>query len=125
VREHFCFKLHTINHIGIKLMLVTTTPTIEGKPIAKYLGIVSGEAIMGANFVKDIFAQVRDFVGGRSATYEREMQNAREIALQELQERAKAMGANAVVGLVFDYEAIGQGGSMIMVAVSGTAVVLN
>ncbi|MBK8453660.1 MAG: heavy metal-binding domain-containing protein [Thiofilum sp.] len=106
-------------------MLVTTTPNLEGKAIVKYHGIVSGEAIMGANFVKDIFAQVRDFVGGRSATYEREMQNAREIALTELQERARQMGANAVVGVVFDYEVIGQGGSMIMVAISGTAVTVN
>lgn len=106
-------------------MIVTTTPNLEGKTIIKYHGIVSGEAIMGANFVKDIFAQVRDFVGGRSATYEREMQNAREIALTELQERAQQMGANAVVGVVFDYEAIGQGGSMIMVAISGTAVTIS
>lgn len=106
-------------------MIVTTTPNLEGKNIIKYHGIVSGEAIMGVNFVKDFFAQVRDFVGGRSATYELEMQKAREVALTELQERAKKMGANAVVGVVFDYEAIGQGGSMIMVAVSGTAVTFS
>jgi uncharacterized protein YbjQ (UPF0145 family) len=104
-------------------MITTTTPTIDGKKISQYLGVVAGEAIMGANIFKDLFAGVRDIVGGRSATYERELQRAREIALQELQERAKALGANAVVGIDLDYEVLGQGASMLMVSASGTAVI--
>jgi uncharacterized protein YbjQ (UPF0145 family) len=104
-------------------MITTTTPTIDGKKISRYLGVVAGEAIMGANIFKDLFAGVRDIVGGRSATYERELQRAREIALQELQERAKALGANAVVGVDLDYEVLGQGASMLMVSASGTAVI--
>ena len=104
-------------------MITTTTPTIDGKKISRYLGVVAGEAIMGANIFKDLFAGVRDIVGGRSATYERELQRAREIALQELQERAKALGANAVVGIDLDYEVLGQGASMLMVSASGTAVI--
>jgi uncharacterized protein YbjQ (UPF0145 family) len=105
-------------------MLTTTTPTIDGRRITRYLGVVAGEAIMGANIFKDLFAGVRDIVGGRSASYERELQRAREIALQELQERAQALGANAVVGIDLDYEVLGQGASMLMVSASGTAVVL-
>ena len=104
-------------------MITTTTPTIDGKKIARYLGVVAGEAIMGANIFKDLFAGVRDIVGGRSATYERELQRAREITLQELQERARALGANAVVGIDLDYEVLGQGASMLMVSASGTAVI--
>ena len=104
-------------------MITTTTPTIDGKKISRYLGVVAGEAIMGANIFKDLFAGVRDIVGGRSATYERELQRAREIALQELQERAKGLGANAVVGIDLDYEVLGQGASMLMVSASGTAVI--
>jgi uncharacterized protein YbjQ (UPF0145 family) len=106
-------------------MITTTTPTIDGRKISRYLGVVAGEAIMGANIFKDLFAGVRDIVGGRSATYERELQRAREIALQELQERAKALGANAVVGIDLDYEVLGQGASMLMVSASGTAVILE
>lgn len=106
-------------------MLLTTTPSVEGKTITKYCGVVAGEAILGANLFKDLFASVRDLVGGRSATYERELQKAREIALQELEERARAVGANAVVGIDLDYEVIGQGGSMLMVSASGTAVVIS
>ena len=104
------------------VLLLTTTPSIEGQRITRYLGVVAGEAILGANFFKDIFAGVRDLVGGRSATYERELQNAREIALAELQVRAAELGANAVVGIDLDYEVLGQGGSMLMVSASGTAV---
>ena len=103
-------------------MITTTTPTIEGRKITRYFGVVAGEAIMGANIFKDLFAGVRDIVGGRSATYERELQRAREIALVELGERAKALGANAVVGIDLDYEVLGQGASMLMVSASGTAV---
>lgn len=106
-------------------MLVTTTPNVEGKTITRYCGVVAGEAILGANLFKDLFAGIRDLVGGRSATYERELQKAREIALQELQDRARELGANAVVGIDLDYEVIGQNGSMLMVSASGTAVVLG
>lgn len=106
-------------------MLMTTTPNVEGKHITVYCGVVAGEAILGANVFKDIFASIRDLVGGRSGTYERELQKAREIALQELQDRARELGANAVVGIDLDYEVIGQNGSMLMVSASGTAVVLG
>jgi uncharacterized protein YbjQ (UPF0145 family) len=106
-------------------MLVTTTPSIEGKRITKYSGIVTGEAILGANLFKDLFANITDLVGGRSATYERELQRARDIALQELQQRAQEMGANAVVGIDLDYEVLGHGNGMLMVSASGTAVVLD
>jgi len=106
-------------------MQVTTTPGIEGKRITKYCGIIAGEAILGANIFKDVFAVVRDIVGGRSGMYEKELQRARDIALQELQEKAQAMGANAVVGVDIDYEVLGQNNGMLMVAVSGTAVVVE
>lgn len=106
-------------------MQTTTTPSIEGKRITRYCGVVAGEAILGANLFKDLFAGVRDLVGGRSATYERELQRAREIALQELEERAAELGANAVVGIDLDYEVLGQGGSMLMVSASGTAVIVE
>ncbi len=106
-------------------MLLTTTPSVEGKTIVRYCGVVAGEAILGANLFKDLFAGIRDLVGGRSGVYERELQKAREIALQELQERAHEMGANAVVGIDLDYEVLGQNGSMLMVSASGTAVVLG
>lgn len=106
-------------------MLVTTTPSIEGRRITQYCGVVAGEAILGANLFKDLFAGLRDIVGGRSATYERELQRARDIAMQELQERAQALGANAVVGIDLDYEVLGQGNGMLMVSASGTAVVVE
>jgi uncharacterized protein YbjQ (UPF0145 family) len=106
-------------------MQITTTPNIEGKRITKYCGVVAGEAIMGANVFKDLFAGIRDLVGGRSATYERELQRARDIALEELQQRASELGANAVVGIDLDYEVLGQGNSMLMVSASGTAVVVE
>ncbi len=106
-------------------MVVSTTPSIEGRRIAKYCGVVAGEAILGANVFKDLFAGIRDLVGGRSATYERELQRARDIALQEMQERAQDLGANAVVGIDLDYEVLGQGNGMLMVSASGTAVVLE
>ena len=106
-------------------MLVTTTPSIEGKRITKYLGIVTGEAILGANVFKDVFAGIRDIVGGRSATYERELRRAREMAMAEVQQAAVEMGANAVVGIDIDYETVGTNASMLMVTVSGTAVVVS
>jgi len=106
-------------------MIITTTPSIEGRKIQSYLGIVSGEAIMGANIFKDIFASIRDIVGGRSAAYEQELIRAKDIALQELQERAAALGADAIVAVDLDYEVLGQGNSMLMVSVSGTAVKLG
>ncbi|MCD6545663.1 MAG: heavy metal-binding domain-containing protein [Thermotogae bacterium] len=104
-------------------MLVLTTPNIEGKRIMKYLGIVSGEAIMGANILKDFFAGIRDIVGGRAGAYERELKKAKEIAINEMVEEAKALGANAIVGVDIDYETIGQ--SMLMVSASGTAVIVE
>ena len=103
-------------------MQLTTTPSIEGKRIVEYCGIVNGEAILGANFFKDLFAGLRDMVGGRSETYERELQRARDIALAEMEERAKSLGANAVVGIDLDYEVLGKGNGMLMVSASGTAV---
>lgn len=105
-------------------MIITTTPTIQGKEITEYCGLVTGEAIMGANIVRDFFAGVRDIVGGRSEAYEKELTKAREIAMQEMSEYAQSMGADAIVGLDLDYETIG-GGGMLMVAVSGTAVKLK
>ena len=106
-------------------MIITTTPTVEGKTISDYLGIVTGEAIMGANLFKDLFAGIRDMVGGRSATYERELQNARDIAITEMSERASRIGANAVIGVDLDYEVLGQSNGMLMVSVSGTVVRLG
>ena len=101
---------------------VTTTPTIEGKPIQDYLGIVTGEVIVGANLFRDLFANIRDIVGGRSGSYERILRDAREQAIQELQAECAALGGNAVVGVDLDYEVIGDTGSMLMVSASGTAV---
>ncbi len=106
-------------------MILTTTPSIEGRRIKAYLGIVTGEAIMGANLFKDFFAGIRDIVGGRSAAYEQELIRAKDIALQELQEHAAALGADAVVGIDLDYEVLGQANSMLMVSASGTAVKLE
>ena len=103
-------------------MILTTTPTIEGMTIRRYRGIVTGEAIVGANIFRDFFAGIRDIVGGRSSAYEKELQKAREIALEEIAGAAQAQGGNAVVGIDLDYEVIGKGGSMLMVSVSGTAV---
>lgn len=107
-------------------MLVLTTPNIEGKKITKYIGIVSGEAILGANIFKDLFAGIRDIVGGRSAAYERELKKAKDIAIQEMSEQALSLGGNAVLAVDLDYETIGGGGgNMIMVSASGTAVVIE
>ena len=103
-------------------MTLTTTPTIQGRNISAYRGIVTGEAIIGANIFKDFFAGIRDIVGGRSAAYEAELRNARELALAEMSAAAEQQGGNAVVGVDLDYEVVGQGGSMLMVTASGTAV---
>jgi uncharacterized protein YbjQ (UPF0145 family) len=107
-------------------MLVITTPNIEGKKIIKYIGLVSGEAIMGANIFKDFFAGIRDIVGGRSAAYEKELRTAKEIAVEEMAQQAQSLGGNAVVGVDLDYETIGGGGgNMLMVSASGTAVLVE
>jgi len=105
-------------------MIVTTTNNIEGKKVVKYLGIVSGEAIIGANIVKDFFAGIRDIVGGRSGSYEEGLREAKDIALREMQEQALRIGANAILAVDLDYEALGSNG-MVMVSSSGTAVVLE
>ncbi len=106
-------------------MIITTTPTIEGKRITRYAGIVTGEAIIGANLFTDFLAKVRDIVGGRSGAYEGALADAREIAMKEMQEAAARLGANAIVGVDLDYENVGQGGGMLMVSASGTAVVFE
>jgi uncharacterized protein YbjQ (UPF0145 family) len=106
-------------------MIITTTQTIEGQTITRYLGIVSGEAILGANVFKDLFAGLRDIVGGRSAAYEEELRRAKTIALQEMEEYAQSLGANAVVGVDLDYENLGASGGMLMVSASGTAVLVG
>lgn len=108
-------------------MLIVTTPSVEGKKIVRYVGLVTGEAILGANIFRDLFASIRDIVGGRSAAYEEELGRARHIALQEMMEQAHALGANAVVAVDLDYETISPGGTggMLMVSATGTAVVLE
>jgi uncharacterized protein YbjQ (UPF0145 family) len=106
-------------------MILSTTNTIEGKKAVKYLGLVSGDAILGANIFRDFFASIRDIVGGRSASYEKELRKAKDIALGEMREQAKNLGANAIVGIDIDYETIGANSSMLMVSASGTAVVLE
>ena len=105
-------------------MIISTTPQIEGHPIIEYKGIVTGETIIGANYVKDFFASIRDFVGGRSGSYEKVLREAKDTSLQEMMDRARELGANAIVGIDVDYETIGQNNSMLMVATSGTAVVI-
>lgn len=105
-------------------MLITTTNTVEGKKVVKYIGLVTGEAILGANIFKDLFAGIRDIVGGRSEAYEKELRNAKNIAVSEMIDEARSQGANAIIGVDLDYETVGQGGSMLMVSASGTAVVL-
>lgn len=103
-------------------MLATTTPTIEGKRITQYYGIVTGETIIGANLFRDFFASIRDIVGGRSGSYEEVLRQAKDTALREMQDQAIQLGANAVVGVDLDYETVGDSGSMLMVTASGTAV---
>lgn len=106
-------------------MLFTTGPSFEGRRITAYHGIVTGDAILGANVFKDVFAGIRDIVGGRSAAYEKELKAAKDIALREIEEAATAMGANGIVAVDLDFETVGQSGSMLMVSVSGTAVTVE
>ena len=108
-------------------MIQTTTPGVDGRTITEYLGVVTGEAILGANIVRDLFAGIRDIVGGRSGAYEQELARARDIAVGEMQAQAQGVGANAIVGIDLDYETIqlGKGGSMLMVTASGTAVLVE
>lgn len=105
-------------------IIVSTTPSIEGRPAKDYLGIVTGEVIVGANLFRDLFAGIRDIVGGRSGAYEDVLQRAREQAIGEMRARAAALGANAVVGVDLDYEVLGSNGSMLMVSASGTAILV-
>ena len=105
-------------------MILSTTPTIEGRPIRDYRGVVTGETIIGANLFKDFLAGIRDIVGGRSSAYERVLREAKDTSMKEMQERAEQLGAKAIVGIDIDYETIGEANSMLMVAVSGTAVVI-
>ncbi|MBC9072356.1 heavy metal-binding domain-containing protein [Thauera sp. CAU 1555] len=104
-------------------MELSTTPTLEGRPIRKYLGVVTGEAIIGANIFKDMFASIRNIVGGRAGAYERSLADARQVAMDEMAEQAARLGATAVVGIDIDYEVLGADNGMLMVCVSGTAVV--
>jgi uncharacterized protein YbjQ (UPF0145 family) len=104
-------------------MIISTTTVLEGKPVSRYLGVVTGEAIIGANVFRDMFAVVRDIVGGRSATYEKGLAEARQVAMSEMEQRALELGANAVIGVDLDYEVLGQSNGMLMVSCSGTAVV--
>ena len=106
-------------------MLLSTTSTIDGRRVLSYHGLVTGEAILGANVFRDLFAGIRDIVGGRSAAYEKELRRAKDIAIQEMSEQAQALGANAVIGIDLDYETVGHGGSMLMVSASGTAVTIQ
>lgn len=106
-------------------MIVSTTSTLDGRQILTYIGLVSGEAILGANLFKDIFAGIRDIVGGRSAAYEQELRKAKDIAIREMMAAAAALGANAIVGVDLDYETLGSQGGMLMVSASGTAVIYS
>ena len=104
-------------------LLMTTTSSLEGRPVREYRGIVTGEAILGANVVRDFMASITDVIGGRSGTYEEKLRQARDIALHEMQQEARTRGANAVIGIDIDYETVGQ--SMLMVTASGTAVIVD
>lgn len=106
------------------MMIITTTPAVEGRPVTEYLGLVVGEVIIGANIFKDLFAGIRDIVGGRSGAYESAMRDARSEALADLEAEARRLGADAVIGIDLDYEVVGSNGSMLMVSISGTAVKL-
>jgi uncharacterized protein YbjQ (UPF0145 family) len=106
-------------------MLLTTTPSVDGRPVRTYLGLVTGEAILGANLFRDLFAGIRDIVGGRSAAYERELAKARQVALDEMSDKARQLGADAIVGIDLDYEVLGAQSGMLMVSASGTAVKLT
>lgn len=106
-------------------MIMSTTNNLDGREVKKYLGVVTGEAILGANIFRDFFAGIRDIVGGRSGAYEKELQSARQIAFEEMERKAHSVGASAIIGIDIDYETIGANGSMLMVSVSGTAVLTD
>ena len=106
-------------------MILTTTTSVDGRPIRTYLGLVTGEAILGANLFRDLFAGIRDIVGGRSAAYEKELARARQVALDEMSDKARQLGADAIVGIDLDYEVLGAQSGMLMVSASGTAVKLT
>ena len=118
-------KMETHDRQEMEAMIMSTTTASEGRPVREYLGIVTGEVIVGANIFKDLFASVRDIVGGRSGSYETTLRDARKTALDEIAQEARALGADAVIGIDLDYEVLGQGGSMLMVTASGTAVKLG
>ncbi|PCI02028.1 MAG: hypothetical protein COB81_06255 [Flavobacteriaceae bacterium] len=105
-------------------MILSTTSSLDNRKVSVYMGIVTGETIIGANFIKDFFAGIRDIVGGRSGSYEKVLREAKDIALKEMEEQAQRMGADAIIGIDLDYETVGQGGSMLMVTATGTAVKL-
>jgi uncharacterized protein YbjQ (UPF0145 family) len=123
MKHHFLIETF-FEHINIKVMIVTTTNNIEGRSVRSYLGVISSETIIGANFFKDILGGLRDVFGGRSGTYEKVMEEAKEHALRELMEKGKNLGADAIIGIDLDFETIGANGSMLMVSASGTAVKL-
>lgn len=125
LEQGMVYPIHSNNAEEDETVLITTTPSVEGKRIEAYLGVVAGEAILGANVFRDIFAGLRDIVGGRSSAYERELENARVLAFEDMEAKARALGANAIVGVDIDYEVVGAGGSMLMVSASGTAVRLS
>ena len=120
-----CARCAAANHKHNKTMLLTTTNIVEGMKITAYHGIVSGETIIGANVIRDFFASVRDFIGGRSGAYEEVLREAKDTALREMEANAARLGANAVIGIDLDYETVGSNGSMLMVTCSGTAVTLS
>jgi uncharacterized protein YbjQ (UPF0145 family) len=122
INQLFLLRPHLLSWDKTPDMITTTTPNIEGHPIQQYFGVVSAEVIIGANFLKDILGGLRDILGGRSGTYERVLEEARQNALNELVGKAQRMGANAVVGIDLDFETIGANSSMLMVVASGTAV---
>lgn len=124
IAERKTFILDDFKVQGTRRMILTTTSVIQGKTVRDYRGIVTGEAIVGANIFRDFFAGIRDIVGGRSGAYEKELQKARDVALEEMSDKAHSLGANAVVGIDLDYEVVGQNGSMLMVTACGTAVSL-
>ena len=120
LKKKVTYKLNVKEHK--RIMVISTTPTLEGFPVKQYLGVVTGETIVGANFFKDFMASIRDVVGGRAGAYERVLAEAKDTSLAEMSQRAEALGANAILGVDIDYETVGQSGSMLMVATSGTAV---
>ena len=129
LRNHSCLadislKMCTFESLNIQIMILTTTPSVEGRTIAEYKGVVFGEVISGVNFLRDFAASIRNIVGGRSGSYEEELIKARNQAMEEMCSRARSLGADAVVGIDIDYEVLGEGGGMLMVTASGTAVKL-